>query len=143
MVDMGRSRAGSRCARRTRSGDGLQFGRTPAVGAGGRRGVTLGSAVLGVSDASGGNQGSTTGVVVAAWQAVGRPGASLVLAGAVACVLVGGWWLPVSGRVVATVAALLVLVVAALVDAVEHRLPNRLVALAALTAARLLGLEAR
>ena len=91
----------------------------------------MGSAVLEVSQASGGKHESTTRGVIAAWRAVGRRGAAVVLAGALATVLVGAWWLPVSGRVAATAAALLVLVAAALVDAVEHRLPNRLVALAA------------
>jgi leader peptidase (prepilin peptidase)/N-methyltransferase len=92
----------------------------------------LGSAVLGVSDAPVGNRGSTTRDALAAWRAVGRRGAAVVLAGGLATLLVAAWWLPVTGRVVATAASLLVLVVAALVDAVEHRLPNRLVALAAL-----------
>jgi len=51
-----------------------------------------------------------------------------------ACVLAVGWWLPSTALVLGTGGALVVLVAAALVDAVEHRLPNALVALAALPA---------
>jgi leader peptidase (prepilin peptidase)/N-methyltransferase len=57
---------------------------------------------------------------------------ALTLVGVVAMTV---WWLPITLRATGTGAALTVLVAAALVDAAEHRLPNLLVALAAVPVA--------
>jgi leader peptidase (prepilin peptidase)/N-methyltransferase len=48
-----------------------------------------------------------------------------------ACVLVAAWWAALTPAAIATGAALVLLTVAALVDAVWHRLPNALVGAAA------------
>ena len=53
-----------------------------------------------------------------------------VVLAVVACVAVTTWWIPTTARVLGTAVTLLVLSAAALVDAVEHRLPNRIVAAA-------------
>lgn len=55
------------------------------------------------------------------------------------CVAVTTWWLPETTRVLGTGATLLVLGAAALVDAVEHRLPNRIVAAALIPVVVTLG----
>jgi leader peptidase (prepilin peptidase)/N-methyltransferase len=70
--------------------------------------------------------------ITSAWHAVGLPARMLTVVAAAACVAVALAWQQQSPPVVATGLSLLVLVVAALVDAVEHRLPNPLVAGAAL-----------
>jgi len=69
--------------------------------------------------------------VGSAWDAVGRHGRTLTLvivAAALACSLV---WVPETGYAVATAVSVAVLAVAAMVDVVEHRLPNAVVGLAA------------
>jgi leader peptidase (prepilin peptidase)/N-methyltransferase len=66
-----------------------------------------------------------------AWRAIGPLGRVLTVAGAVATVAVSAAWAPRSSAAVATGVSLLALLVAALVDAVTHRLPNALVATAA------------
>ena len=65
------------------------------------------------------------------WRAVGRRGRVLTVSASLVVVAVAAGWVPRSIVVVATGVSLLVLVVAALVDAVTHRLPNALVAVAA------------
>ena len=72
------------------------------------------------------------GRVAAAWRAVGRRGRVVAVLGGAACAAVALVWLDDSPPAVATALSLLVLVVAALVDAAEHRLPNALVAGAAI-----------
>jgi leader peptidase (prepilin peptidase)/N-methyltransferase len=73
------------------------------------------------------------------WRAAGRAGAVAVVIGVVATVSLAAWWVPITARVLGTAAALLVLIAAALVDAVEHRLPNRLVAAAVVPVLLTLG----
>ena len=70
--------------------------------------------------------------VVAAWRTVGLPARLLTLLAASACAVIVATALGDSATVAASGLSLLVLVVAALVDAVEHRLPNVLVLGAAL-----------
>lgn len=96
-----------------------------------------GTAVIEVrgDDAGGQRQrltGGTVGAVEQAWRAVGTAGHVTVAATAAAVVGVTAWWVPVTISAVATGAALLGLLAAALVDAVEHRLPNPIVALGAI-----------
>ena len=100
----------------------------PNAGAGQRWGDELRAATLELERH---NQVRIGGRVVAAWYAVGLPARLLTLLAASACVViiaaaVGDPTAVISGL------SLLVLVVAALVDAVEHRLPNVLVLGAAL-----------
>jgi len=64
------------------------------------------------------------------WRALARTGAVALVAAVLTTVALAAWWVPITARVLGTAAALLVLLAAALVDAVEHRLPNRLVAAA-------------
>ena len=73
--------------------------------------------------------------VVAAWCAVGLPARLLTVLAASSCVVVAAAAIGDSTAVAASGLSLLVLVVAALVDAVEHRLPNALVLGAALPVA--------
>jgi leader peptidase (prepilin peptidase) / N-methyltransferase len=63
----------------------------------------------------------------AAWNAVGTRGHAFALAAAAAGVASAALWLPETANAIATALGLLVLVAAALVDTVEHRLPNALV----------------
>jgi leader peptidase (prepilin peptidase)/N-methyltransferase len=70
--------------------------------------------------------------VAAAWRAVGLPGRLLTILGASACAVIATASIGESAVVVASGLSLLVLVGAALVDAVERRLPNALVLAAAL-----------
>jgi leader peptidase (prepilin peptidase)/N-methyltransferase len=70
--------------------------------------------------------------IASAWRAVGGPGQALTVVAAAVCVGIAVAWTGESGAVVACALSLFVLVVAALVDAVEHRLPNTLVLCAAL-----------
>jgi leader peptidase (prepilin peptidase) / N-methyltransferase len=74
--------------------------------------------------------GKAVQAVRSAWRAVAATGRVLTIAGAVLAVVLAGWWFAESAAAPATCACVLVLVGAALVDAVEHRLPNALVALA-------------
>ncbi len=76
-------------------------------------------------------RGDAVRAIGAAWRGVGRRGRTLTVGGLVACVVVTLWWVSASPVVVATGAVVAVLTVAALVDAVAHRLPNALVVLAA------------
>lgn len=70
--------------------------------------------------------------VHAAWGALSRSGRAVsTLAGAV-LVVVCAWWAPATPLAVASGLACAALLVAAVVDAVEHRLPNVIVAVAAL-----------
>jgi leader peptidase (prepilin peptidase) / N-methyltransferase len=73
--------------------------------------------------------------VRSAWQLVGPLGRALAVGVVVACVALSAWWLPMTGRALGTAGALAVLVAAALVDAVEHRLPNVVVGCAAVPVA--------
>jgi leader peptidase (prepilin peptidase)/N-methyltransferase len=66
-----------------------------------------------------------------AWRAAGLLGRLLAVAGIVATVVLTVAWVPRSSAAVATGGSLLALVIAALVDAVVHRLPNALVMAAA------------
>jgi leader peptidase (prepilin peptidase)/N-methyltransferase len=77
-------------------------------------------------------QQATGDRITAAWRAAGAPARTLTVAGAAACAGLAFAWPGDSAAVVGCALSLLVLVVAALVDAVEHRLPNKLVAAAAL-----------
>jgi leader peptidase (prepilin peptidase)/N-methyltransferase len=77
----------------------------------------------------------------AAWRALGASGRTLVVGLLVVDTLVAVWWLPATARVVGTWAAIAVLVVGALVDVVEHRLPNAIVALAAVPVAATLAVS--
>lgn len=112
--------------------EGLQCRRTNAGGTV-HGGSSVGAAVVEVGDQS--SDATRAGALEsarAAWRWVGPSGRALVLAAWGACLVAAIAWLPATWRVAGTGAALVVLVVAALVDAVEHRLPNALVALAAL-----------
>jgi leader peptidase (prepilin peptidase)/N-methyltransferase len=86
-------------------------------------------------DAAGGEQGrrrgGAAGSVEAAWGAVGAPGRAAAGGATAVALALTVWWWPLTTAAPATGVTLLVLVAAALVDAVEHRLPNPLVALAA------------
>ena len=72
------------------------------------------------------------GRVTSAWRAIGRPARVLTVLAALGCVVLAALWAGESLAVVACGLSLLVLVVAALVDAVEHRLPDVLVLAASL-----------
>ena len=76
--------------------------------------------------------------VTSAWRAVGVAGRVLTVLAASGCVAIA--WRGDSIAVVASGLSLLVLVVAALVDVVEHRLPNVLVVCAALPVVAALAL---
>lgn len=65
--------------------------------------------------------------VVSAWDAVGRLGRVLVIGAGAAAIAATVVWIPLSGYALATTLSVVVLVVAAMVDAVEHRLPDALV----------------
>jgi len=67
-----------------------------------------------------------------AGRSLGSTGRTIAFAAWASCLAVSTAWLPATWRVLGAGAAIVVLVVAALVDAVEHRLPNALVAMAAL-----------
>jgi leader peptidase (prepilin peptidase)/N-methyltransferase len=75
-------------------------------------------------------RGSTIRAIEAAWRGSPAVTRGVTAAAVAACAVVVVWWLPVTARVLGTVAGLLVLVAAALVDVAEHRLPNRIVATA-------------
>lgn len=66
-----------------------------------------------------------------AWRAVGRSGRAVAVGGILAGLVVAGSWASLTPAAIATGAALVSLTVAALVDLVWHRLPNALVAAAA------------
>lgn len=70
-----------------------------------------------------------------AWRDAGRAFSLWVTAAVVAVGAVSLWWLPDAPAALATGLALLALVAAAVVDVRERRLPNRLVALAAVPVA--------
>ena len=74
---------------------------------------------------------ATTRAVETAWLAVGRRGRVATVAGAVAAAVAAAVWVPETSAAVATGLSVLILVGAALVDAVEQRLPNALVGAAA------------
>jgi prepilin signal peptidase PulO-like enzyme (type II secretory pathway) len=74
-------------------------------------------------------RGRAVEAITTAWRAVGAPVRGLTVAGIVLAVVLAGRWLGETLAALATGACLVVLVVAALVDAVERRLPNTLVAL--------------
>jgi leader peptidase (prepilin peptidase) / N-methyltransferase len=65
------------------------------------------------------------------WRAVGTAARLVTAAGLLASVAFADWWVRATPAAVATGATLVVLTMAALVDAACHRLPNALVALAA------------
>jgi leader peptidase (prepilin peptidase) / N-methyltransferase len=112
----------------------LQSRRTFAVGVGVQRGDHVASAVIEVcgDEAGGERQGrGRERTIEHAWRMIGVVGVTVVGAALLTCAFVTAWWLPVAPRVPATGATLVVLIGAALVDVVEHRLPNALVALAA------------
>jgi leader peptidase (prepilin peptidase) / N-methyltransferase len=67
-----------------------------------------------------------------AWVTVGRRGRLVTVTAAVAATSAVWAWVPDTSRAVSTGLSLLFLLAAALVDAVEHRLPNVLVGAAAL-----------
>ena len=71
--------------------------------------------------------GSAAERVASAWDAVGRLGRALVIAAGGAAIAATVVWIPLSGYALATTLSVVVLVVAAMVDAVEHRLPDALV----------------
>ena len=68
--------------------------------------------------------------ISSAWRVVGRTGQATVAGAVVLCLVVTVMWVAESAAALATGVSLVVLVVAALVDVAEHRLPNALVALA-------------
>jgi leader peptidase (prepilin peptidase)/N-methyltransferase len=70
---------------------------------------------------------SSTRRVAAAWDAVGPGARVLVVAGAAAAIAVTAAWIPATGYALATTLSVAVLTVAAMVDVVEHRLPDALV----------------
>jgi leader peptidase (prepilin peptidase)/N-methyltransferase len=70
--------------------------------------------------------------VTAAWTTVGPRGQVACVAGSVAAIAAAAVWIPQSRAATGTAIALLALTAAALVDAVEHRLPNALVGVAAI-----------
>ena len=70
-------------------------------------------------------------VIRASWRAIGLVGQVLTVAGVVASLALAASWAPSSTAAHATGASLAILTVAAVVDAVAHRLPNALVATAA------------
>ncbi len=76
-------------------------------------------------------EAETSRGIETAWATVGGRGRLATAAGALAAVAAAAVWVPETSAAVATGLALLVLVAAALVDAVEHRLPNVLVGAAA------------
>jgi leader peptidase (prepilin peptidase)/N-methyltransferase len=76
-------------------------------------------------------RGNTRRRIGSAWREVDRAGRVIVAVASVLVVAVTVAWDGETVAAVATGASLLVLVVAALVDVVEHRLPNALLALAA------------
>jgi len=76
-------------------------------------------------------RGSTIRAIDAAWRGSGTVARAASAASLAACGLLAAWWLPLTTRVLGTAAGVVVLVAAALVDVAEHRLPNRLVAAAA------------
>lgn len=69
--------------------------------------------------------------VIAAWTTVGRPSRFATVAGAVLATAAAATWMPESRAVPATALSVLIVLVAAVVDAVERRLPNALVGAAA------------
>jgi leader peptidase (prepilin peptidase)/N-methyltransferase len=77
------------------------------------------------------NGGSAGRRVVAAWDAVGRPGRVLLVGGGGAAIAATAAWIPITGFALATTLSVVVLAVAAMVDVVEHRLPDALVGAAA------------
>jgi leader peptidase (prepilin peptidase) / N-methyltransferase len=70
--------------------------------------------------------------VAAAWAGVGILGRVITVGGAVTVGVASAAWVSESGTALGTALALLALTAAALVDAVEHRLPNALVGVAAI-----------
>ena len=94
----------------------------PTAGAEQRWGDGVGESILEVDRHI---QGATGDRILSTWRAASTPARILTVLAAAACVVVG-WESPATG------VSLLVLVGAALVDAVERRLPNALVAGAAL-----------
>jgi leader peptidase (prepilin peptidase)/N-methyltransferase len=76
-------------------------------------------------------RGGTIRAIDAAWRGSGAVARAATAGSVAACGLLAAWWLPVTPRVLGTVAGVVVLVAAALVDVAEHRLPNRVVATAA------------
>jgi leader peptidase (prepilin peptidase) / N-methyltransferase len=83
---------------------------------------------------------SVTSRFGAAWSAIGPRGHAAALAGAAAGVAAAASWLPATAIAIATGLSTLVLTAAALVDAVEHRLPNALVSVAAVPVVMALAL---
>jgi leader peptidase (prepilin peptidase) / N-methyltransferase len=71
--------------------------------------------------------GSATGRVASAWATVGRRGHVVAVTTVVAGAAAAAIWVPDRAAASATGLSVLLLVAAALVDAVEHRLPNALV----------------
>jgi leader peptidase (prepilin peptidase) / N-methyltransferase len=74
---------------------------------------------------------SVTGRFGASWSLLGPRGRVVAIGAAVAGAAAAGSWLADTANAVATGLSMLVLTAAALVDAVEHRLPNALVGAAA------------
>lgn len=70
------------------------------------------------------------GRISCSWRAVGIGGRAVVVAAVALCVVVTTMWVTESLAAVSMGVSLVVLVFAALVDVVEHRLPNVLVAIA-------------
>jgi len=73
---------------------------------------------------------STASRIDAAWASIGSATKAATVVLACAAVGLAAWWTPVTAYATATGLAIAVLVVAAMVDVVERRLPNGLVALA-------------
>lgn len=80
--------------------------------------------------------------VTAAWDAVGVTARAATLAALAACAVLTVLWSADAPAVVATGLALAIMTAAALVDAVDHRLPNALVATAALPVAVAIAIAA-
>ena len=74
-------------------------------------------------------EGATPGI---AWTRIGRRGRAVTTLGIVASVVVTARWLTDTPAAIATGLSLIVLIAAAAVDAVDHRLPNELVGAAAI-----------
>jgi leader peptidase (prepilin peptidase)/N-methyltransferase len=80
-------------------------------------------------------------VIRSAWRATGVGGRLLTVGGLLATVVVTAAWVPWSAAALATGLSVVVLMAAALVDAVAHRLPNAIVAVAALPVVVALALD--
>jgi leader peptidase (prepilin peptidase)/N-methyltransferase len=92
----------------------------------------MGNAILTTQVEAENLDGSAARRVAVTWVSVGAVGRAATVGGALAATAASAAWISESGAAFGTGLALLTLTAAALVDAVEHRLPNVLVAVAAI-----------